>query len=51
MKMMKSLGGRLLSLFAPEVTAGACVPGAGRCCPYRNRRYGCYGNCYYSVSC
>jgi hypothetical protein len=51
MKIIKTLSDRLLKLFLPDVSAGACVPENGRCCTARNYRFNCYGTCKYSLNC
>lgn len=52
MKTLQMLSDKLLKLFLPDVSAGACVPEAGQCCPNRrNYRFNCYGACKYSITC
>ncbi len=44
MKLVRTLGGRILSLFVSEVSLGACAPNAWDCCGRRLQR-NCSGAC------
>jgi hypothetical protein len=62
-KLMRAAGDRMLGLFLPTATAGACIPEhgwpctsctcrveSGRVVCYRNK-FNCYGTCTRSSSC
>ncbi|WP_117210542.1 hypothetical protein [Allorhizocola rhizosphaerae] len=62
-KIMRGAGDRLLGMFLPSATAGACIPEHGQPCSsctcindggiircYRNK-FNCYGRCVRSTSC
>lgn len=49
---MKKLADRVLSLFVPEISAGACIADHGCCCNARHTKaLTCLGACVKAATC